>query len=136
MIPIILFLFGFLFFLIPFFLGFQSVNKTGGAIDNINFLYEKCKLLFINKTFKPICRYNELKTIKYDDYANVRLGCHMGQRKLLLSELQFYSDYDNDLIVYAGSAPCIHLTMILDMFPNMKFKPGLIPTFKVSAIAT
>ena len=51
MIPIILFLFGFLIFLIPILLNFKTPLIKGGSVDNILFLYDKCKLLFVNKTF-------------------------------------------------------------------------------------
>lgn len=127
MIPVIIFLFIFLIFIVSICIDLQmNTNiKEGGndntTIINIKFLYDKCKKLFENKKFKPICRYSELKSIPYKDYKNLRFGCHMGQRKLLLSELQFYSDYPTNLVVYAGSAPCIHLSMILELFPKMKF---------------
>lgn len=123
MIPIIIFLFIFLIFCITIYGDSQQSTIYGGSLNiikDIKFLYKTCKKLFEGKKFKPICRYDDLKTITYKDYKNLRFGCHMGQRKLLLSELQFYSDYHNDLIIYAGSAPCIHLSMILELFPKMK----------------
>ena len=130
MIPIIIFLFTFLIYLISLYIDPFTNKKITGSNDiqiiqtNINFLYEKCKQFFVNKTFKPICRYSELKSIPYKEYNNIRFGCHMGQRKLLLSELQFYSDYctqKKEIIVYAGSAPCQHLTMLIELFPNLIF---------------
>jgi hypothetical protein len=60
---------------------------------------------------------------------------HRGQRKLLLSEIQFmtsvhtqrantYCDIQADapfLCVYAGAYPCIHLLELMKMFPNVSF---------------
>lgn len=48
---------------------------------------------------------------------------HWGQRKLLLSEIEFltmYSDRDRPL-VYAGAAPGTHMPVLAKMFPTQKF---------------
>jgi hypothetical protein len=66
---------------------------------------------------------------RFNDY-NIRTTDHIGQLKLLLSELQFLTDAlkeddkkhtDEILFVYAGSAPCNHMFMIEKLFPNIKF---------------
>lgn len=51
------------------------------------------------------------------------MGCHHGQRKLLLAELQFYHHTAEKahFVVYAGSAPCEHLPILLNLYPHLKF---------------
>jgi len=48
---------------------------------------------------------------------------HWGQRKLLLSEIEFLTHYSDlsTLVVYAGAAPGSHITMLADMFPKHNF---------------
>ena len=49
--------------------------------------------------------------------------CHLGQRKLFMSELQVLNRFLPDItmkatIVYAGAAPGIHTPLLLKLFPN------------------
>jgi len=50
---------------------------------------------------------------------------HHGQRKLFLAELELLNLTNNDgkprLFVYAGAAPCMHLGLLMDLFPDVKF---------------
>jgi cap2 methyltransferase len=52
---------------------------------------------------------------------------HWGQRKLLLSEIQFFTlfyDFQKNnfpIIVYAGAAPGIHIKILSELFPNFTF---------------
>ena len=48
---------------------------------------------------------------------------HWGQRKLLLSEIQFLTQYGDlsDLVVYAGSAPGVHTPYLSSLFPTHTF---------------
>jgi len=49
---------------------------------------------------------------------------HKGQRKLLLTEIYFLTEYigkKNFTVVYAGAAPGEHITCILDMFPEFNY---------------
>ena len=56
-------------------------------------------------------------------------NCHIGQRKLLLTEIQFLTNKKSGVVVYAGSAPGNHIPVLLKIFPN-KFKWILIdPNF-------
>lgn len=60
-------------------------------------------------------RFNEKKT-----------SVHWGQRKLLLSEIQFLSLFldsslDNPIVVYAGAAPGIHIKCLSKLFPMCTF---------------
>jgi len=49
---------------------------------------------------------------------------HVGQRKLLMSEVDFLSNYarTGDTIVYAGAAPGTHMPLLASLFPNLRFK--------------
>lgn len=48
---------------------------------------------------------------------------HWGQRKLLLSEIEFLSLYGDQakVVVYAGAAPGTHIKALANMFPDHKF---------------
>lgn len=48
---------------------------------------------------------------------------HWGQRKLLLSEIEFLTLYGKEggTLVYAGAAPGNHIDLLADMFPGMNF---------------
>ena len=51
--------------------------------------------------------------------------CHWGQRKLLLSEVEFLSEClegaGGGHVVYAGAAPGTHMTMLSALFPQLHF---------------
>jgi len=65
----------------------------------------------------------------YDPKNELQSNQHIGQRKLLLSEIQLLNHYysknkDNAVyptIVYVGSAPGTHLLFLKYMFPKVKF---------------
>lgn len=48
---------------------------------------------------------------------------HWGQRKLLMSEIEFLTNYskENDTVLYAGAAPGHHLPYLASLFPSLKF---------------
>jgi hypothetical protein len=49
---------------------------------------------------------------------------HWGQRKLLLTEIEFLTNYGSDddyLVIYAGAAPGSHLTYLSSLFPQLGF---------------
>ena len=54
-------------------------------------------------------------------------NCHDGQRKLLYSEIEFYTllsqkySLDEILVVYVGSGHGVHMSIIFDMFPQLEF---------------
>lgn len=109
----------------------QPKEKKGGSknVDNKKILNQLKK---IYKDFleprELIYEYNQIpEKIKYYEGSKIyNLNCHLGQRKLLLTEIEFYSKClksknDKALVVYAGSASCEHLPVILDMYPNLKF---------------
>jgi cap2 methyltransferase len=48
--------------------------------------------------------------------------CHWGQRKLLLSEIEFMTMFpDHQTVVYAGAAPGTHIPYLSSLFPETKF---------------
>ena len=74
------------------------------------------------------------KTYPKYDYLNNKekivmnpVGCHDGQRKLLYSEIEFYTELskfynlNEILVVYVGSGQGIHEPIIFDMFPELDF---------------
>lgn len=63
------------------------------------------------KVYKPSTR-DELKTV-----------LHWGQRKLLMSEIEFLTEYGEDgcLVLYAGAAPGTHTNYLSKLFPTFKF---------------
>ena len=51
---------------------------------------------------------------------------HLGQRKLLITELEFllycFKNYKPELIVYAGAGPGVHIPFLIDLLYFTKFK--------------
>lgn len=88
----------------------RSVYYSGKNIDENS---KDNSITTITKTIN-----DKIKQIKYEKL-------HWGQRKLLLSELEFLnSDYDKNektLIIYAGSARGTHLTFFFDIFPKIEW---------------
>lgn len=50
-------------------------------------------------------------------------GLHIGQRKLLMSEIEFLTRHlqTEDTIIYAGAAPGTHIRTLVTMFPDIHF---------------
>lgn len=61
--------------------------------------------------------------LKYSKRKGDRSVNHWGQRKLLLSEIEFLTNYSsaNDTVVYVGAAPGTHIKWLSDLFPKLKF---------------
>lgn len=114
----------------------ENRNMMGGADD------DKRELHIIDQINGAISGYvgdqsqqpiNNIKDIPFeityfqdDMVKHLSPNCHLGQRKLLLTEMEFYTKYikdhnANNLVVYAGSASCEHLPVILSMFKNLRF---------------
>ena len=110
-----------------------NTTSSGVYIGRGDEKIDDCYLKILNeiigyvdgKSLPPIYLYDDLDTIQYrdDKYGITRLGCHSGQRKLLMTEIQFLTTCarDSNIIIYAGSAPCEHLPVLLEMFPKKKF---------------
>lgn len=68
-----------------------------------------------------------LERISYEESRNKAISStaklHIGQLKLLYSEILFLTKYsaDNDLVIYVGAAPGTHTAFLADMFPNLEF---------------
>lgn len=132
---------------------YPLINEEYSAVDSpINYQYiqpeyiDKFKQYLtahnmdINGTYNPIVTYNEipnddfLSDVTYENTKkqytkfNVSLikDLHIGQRKLLLSEIQFFSKCVSSLdekiiMVYAGAAPSMKAKLLMDYFPNIVF---------------
>ncbi len=65
-------------------------------------------------------------TLKYQENIKT-FNCHDGQRKLLYSEIEFYTllsqkyPLHDILVVYAGSGEGLHMSIIFDLFPELDF---------------
>jgi hypothetical protein len=75
---------------------------------------------------KPTLFFEELSyKYKYNNYGIFVQNCHIGQRKLLLNEIQFLTyatkPQQQHIIIYVGAAPCEHLTIIQTLFPGNKY---------------
>lgn len=60
----------------------------------------------------------------YDSaYVQSKKIQHKGQRKLLLSEIDFLANTskDNDTVIYVGAGPGYHINLLSDMFPKLNF---------------
>lgn len=63
----------------------------------------------------------DLPRLSYRSRRNrVNFALHMGQRKLLLAEIEFITKYGHmsDHIVYAGASPGTHIQELLKMYPH------------------
>lgn len=72
----------------------------------------------------PFSRHpSELRLPYRERKASCRLSLHSGQRKLLLVEAEFLTNYGHlaKTVVYAGAAPGIHSRLLAKMFPDHHF---------------
>lgn len=84
-------------------------------------ILSKAKNLFENKKLNLVVDYKELTNMDFEYNNIITFNTHDGQRKLLLTEIQFLTDYYNkQIVVYAGSAPNEKLPILLKLFPTMK----------------
>ncbi|CAF4711997.1 unnamed protein product, partial [Rotaria sp. Silwood2] len=63
-------------------------------------------------------------TITKSSVGELNTTEYWGQRKLLLSEIEFLTSYatdDNCLVVYTGAAPRTHLDYLSSLFPELEF---------------
>jgi hypothetical protein len=66
---------------------------------------------------------DDLKAITWRQSSHNYRNHHAGQRKLLMSEVDFLSNYarKGDTIVYAGAAPGTHIPFLASLFPDIQF---------------
>ncbi len=105
----------------------NSSTKSGGAPNDLTLTAEdiediqSVKKHFDNKIQQPIYETSQLQSMPYRRSRILNTGCHAGQRKLLMTEIQFYCNIPADsIVVYSGSASGDHTTAILEMFPGIK----------------
>lgn len=76
------------------------------------------------KKKSPITKYDEIdKSLKYvEDQQIYTASYHIGQRKLLLCEIQFLTNKNHPaIVVYAGAAPSNKGALLASLFPNIRF---------------
>ncbi len=107
--------------------GDEYLNSLIKKQSSKYFNLEAFKKLFIDDMSKKhpvIIKLNDINhTLKYENIKdNKNMGLHIGQRKLLLTEVQFLTKYNTaKYCIYAGSAPSNKTHLLSNMFPNIKF---------------
>lgn len=111
-------------------------KKENGIVEKyLSYIYENIKYHLYEKDhiYRDIThipskmKYGFLKKEAQDFGETIaNTNCHLGQRKLLLTEIEFYTrcidnSKKNNIVIYAGSASCEHLPVILKLFPDLKF---------------
>ncbi len=74
--------------------------------------------------FERILEHGKAERLKYRRRkGEVKSVLHWGQRKLLLSEIEFLLLHGDGvkLVVYAGAAPGTHIAYLADLFPEHHF---------------
>ena len=114
----------------------KKKSKKNGGSDKLNHIFEKfskgykCfdkyKKLYIRdmgKKNEPILMFNDIKDeLPYqENMSKLNMGLHIGQRKLLLSEVQFLTKTNVQYCIYAGSAPGNKTHFLSKLFPDIKF---------------
>jgi hypothetical protein len=112
----------------------KKTKKEGGDISQLLKIqsneysnFPMFKKLFINdmsKKHKPFIKIDDIKKILPYEYKreSKNMGLHIGQRKLLLSEVQFLNKNNKQkYCVYAGSAPSNKTHLLSTLFPDIKF---------------
>lgn len=118
--------------IIASFLIFINHHKGGGGVDKEvkrNYdLYHKIEKI----NFEPLYSRTLLPDAKNEQFFRVHsreiLILKLGQRKLFFNELELYSFFlersalkKGVVVVYAGSAPGIHSTLLAELFPDWQF---------------
>ncbi|CAM4827045.1 unnamed protein product [Rotaria magnacalcarata] len=94
----------------------------------------------IKKKFEKENRFLDLQTQIANHKQNITHNItteHWGTRKLLLTDIEFLTDYGGSgkyLVIYVGAAPGIHINHLSDLFPDLEFV--LIDTKKVETKKT
>ena len=95
---------------------------------NINNLIQNNKEIQYRYQFTQKLKFSRHLTKNKIDKKKIYIfNCHDGQRKLLFSEIEFYSllqqkyDLNTLLVVYVGSADGTHEPIIFNLFPELDF---------------
>ena len=87
-------------------------------IHNNSFFLQKIIKNFNNNNIKRILK-NNFPRMVYRIRNEIEKTClHWGQRKLLISEIEFLTKYSrkNDTILYIGAAPGIHINILIHLY--------------------
>lgn len=111
-------------FIVIILLGYIFLLYKSGSADPR--LADISDLSIFKPDFKP--HYSRLLTVTKEKTRQTRplftrLSVKLGQTKLALTELEFYTlkGKEVDIVIYAGAAPGHHQRAIAPMFPNWKF---------------
>jgi hypothetical protein len=105
----------------------MSVRKSSEqkiAVNDIKHYAELLENVINNYQFYPINTYDDIKEkLPYIREIRARHNYHNGQRKLLLSEVEFLTMYSKKAkyFIYAGSAPGWKNFYLSLLFPNLIF---------------
>lgn len=85
--------------------------------------YEKLFIRDMSIKHAPIILYDDIKEclLYQPNTSKTNMGLHIGQRKLLLSEVQFLTKNHIKYCIYAGSAPGHKTHFLSILFPEIKF---------------
>lgn len=75
---------------------------------------------------KPLVHYSDIsQELKYVEHQTIYTSAyHIGQRKLILNEIQFLTRIHPDekaVVIYAGAAPSNKGAFLASLFPNLRF---------------
>ena len=100
---------------------YSLFNKIYNKCSNIDMLTKYITNTF-GKTLTPVIKYDQLvDKIPYEHCSAQKLGLHIGQRKLFLSELQFLTANRQKYCIYPGAAPGHKTHFLSVLFPDVKF---------------
>jgi hypothetical protein len=97
------------------------------TIPHVKQAFENPKSNYECRTDIPFVRilHSEYPRLKYRRRkGEVKTVIHWGQRKLLMSEIEFLTTYARSgmTVVYAGAAPGTHLSYLSNLFPYVTFE--------------
>ena len=101
----------------------ESIPKKLSSLKNRHCIYYTNKYDLKHQTKVKL---SSVLKESYDSKYKSKTNVHLGQRKLLISEIQFlteyYSNHKKDpILLYIGAAIGSHLLILHELFPNVKF---------------
>jgi len=101
----------------------SSSTKSGVSSRDVS-IQAEAKETKIDIGFSRTLDMKKSRKLPYrETRGEIRLNIHIGQRKLLLSEIEFLTLYGDlaDLVVYAGAAHGTHIKYLSELFPMHYF---------------
>lgn len=101
---------------------YESMDET--RINNPHLIQNKEKILHFSETeLQRELDINAKRKKYYMRKGEVLTVNHWGQRKLLLSEIEFLTEFGDfsDTVVYAGAAPGVKNSYLVSLFPEHSF---------------